>query len=394
LDVFERCEGFLEARHAQAAGIYPYFLAFDDHDAATARLNGREVVMCGSNNYLGLTRDERVLAAASEAVGRYGSSCTGSRLLNGSLRLHEELEQELADFFDMPAALVFSTGYQANLGAIAALAGPGDVVLVDREAHASIFDACRLSRASMRVFQHNDPDHLRSQLERRPADVGCLVVVDGVYSMGGDVCPVPDILEVCRQYSARLMVDDAHGAGVLAAGKGTCAYHGISGEADLLTLTFSKAFASLGGAVLGQEQVIHYIRHHASSQIFSASMTPSSTAAALAAVCIARREPWRAARALDHGSFMAAELARLGLDTGRPETPIVPVRIARTEATALAWRALLDRGVYVNAVLPPAASARLRTSYTAAHTREQLQFVLKAFAEVADELRPAEPASA
>lgn len=384
MDILDKCQQFVRAREAMAAGYYPYYLPFTGHDGTVCQLNGRELVMCGSNNYLGLTTDHRVTTASRAALDRYGSSCTGSRLLNGNLRLHDELERRLADFFGKPAALVFSTGYHANLGTMSALLGPGDTAFVDREAHASAIDGCRLAQVPIRTFTHNEPAHLRARLAKSPPG-GKLVVVDGVYSMGGDICRLPEIVDACRQYGARLVVDDAHGAGVLAGGRGTSALFGLTDQVDLITITFSKAFASLGGAVLGSEPVIHYLRHHARSQIFSASITPANAAAALRALEIVADEPWRCTRALDNARYIGAQLRQLGLDVGDSESPIVPVHTGDPATTVVAWRRLMELGVYTNAILPPAGSPRLRTSFTAAHEQRHLDRVVDAFATLVDE---------
>jgi 8-amino-7-oxononanoate synthase len=385
MDIFERAGAFTHARAARAAGLYPYFTVFDGPDATIARLpSGQEVVMCGSNNYLGLTSDRRVHAAAKLAIDEYGTSRTGSRLLNGNTPLHEELEAELADFLGMPAALVFPTGYQANLGVVAGLLSRHDVVLIDREAHASVYDACSMGPAKVRRFAHNDLDDLRRRLATCPADAGKLVVVDGVYSMGGDLPPLPEVVELCRRYGARLLVDDAHGVGVLAQGRGTCAHFGLTDQVDLVSITFSKALASVGGAVLGSEDVIEYLRHHARSLIFSAAAPPASLAAVLAAIRLVRAEPWRCELALDNARYVRRGLVELGYAPYPTETPIICVPTHDLSGTLLAWRGLLDHGVYVNAVLPPAASPRLRLSVGAAHTTEQLDRTVAAFGKVRD----------
>lgn len=384
MDLFAKCHDFTEARQAKAAGIYPYFVPFVDNDGTTARLDGREIIMAGSNNYLGLTKDPRVLAAARTALDASGSSVTGSRLLNGNLLLHEELEAELAAFFGKPAALVFSTGYGTNVGTIAALVSRGDEIYLDREAHASAIDGARMSQAPIRVFEHNSAADLRRKLAKRSA-VGRLVVVDGVYSMGGDLCPLPQILDVCEDFGARVLVDDAHGVGVVGRGRGTCAHFGVTDRVDLITVTFSKALASIGGAVVGDEEIIHYLQHHARAEIFSASMTPASTAAALTALRIAVTEPWRAEQALAGARYVERALRRLGLHVDDSDSPIVPVHTSGTFETAIAWRRLLDLGVYTNAVLPPAASPRLRTSFMATHTTEHLDRVVDAFRVARDE---------
>lgn len=385
MDIFEKCRQYTIAREAMKAGIYPYFVPFDDNEGTIARLHGREIVMCGSNNYLGLTKDPRVIQASHAALDESGSSCTGSRLLNGNLRLHEELESELASFFGKPAALVFPTGYQANVGAISGLLSRGDTIFADREAHASALDGALVSPASLRLFAHNDADDLRAKLAARRPGGASLVVVDGVYSMGGDLCELEAIVEVCNEFGARLIVDDAHGAGVLGGGRGTCAELGLADRVDLITVTFSKAFASLGGAIVGDEDVIHYLRHHARTEIFSASMTPSNTAAALTALRICTLEPWRSQQALANARYVDAGFASLGLDTGNSRSPIVPVITTEPYATARLWSRLMELGVYTNAVLPPAASTRLRTSFMATHSRAQIDYVLEAFGTVCDE---------
>ncbi|MGV9265783.1 aminotransferase class I/II-fold pyridoxal phosphate-dependent enzyme [Kitasatospora sp. NPDC003701] len=361
-----------------AAGIYPYFLPLTGHEGTTVTLGDRELVMCGSNNYLGLTSDPRVRKAAADALDRYGPSCTGSRFLNGNLDLHDQLEGELADFYGKPAAAVISTGYQANLGTISALAGRGDVVFADRDAHASIVDGCVLSGAKHRRFRHNDARALDRSLAAVPAQAGKLVVVDGVYSMEGDLCALPEIVEVCERHGARLIVDDAHGLGVLDQGRGTCSYFGLTDRVDLITVTFSKSLASLGGAVLGDDDVIHYIKHHARSLIFSASATPASMAAALTALRILREEPWRPERAQQNADYLRAGLVSLGISPGESSTPVIPLRTRGVIDTLLLWRRLIDNGVYTNPVVPPAASPRLRLSLMATHTTEHLNRVLDA----------------
>ncbi|RJL23300.1 aminotransferase class I/II-fold pyridoxal phosphate-dependent enzyme [Bailinhaonella thermotolerans] len=349
--------------------------------------------MCGSNNYLGLTCDPRVRDAAKTAVDRYGTSCTGSRLLNGNLDLHEELEHELAQFFGTEAAAVFPTGYQANLGVLYALLGRGDYVVLDSDDHASLIDGARISRANLRRFRHNDPASLEEQLRAIPAGAGILVVVDGVYSMEGDIADLPALAEVCRRYGAGLLVDDAHGAGVLAQGRGTAAHFRMTDQVDLISLTFSKAFASIGGAVLGPERVINYLKHASRPMLFSAGASPASTAAALTALRVLRAEPWRCERVLAIARRVHGALRELGFNAGASSTPVVPVLLGRPGADDLtnlvevfaAQRRLLDLGVYVNPVPPPAASYRLRTSFMATHTDEQIQQVIDAFAVLAGE---------
>lgn len=258
-DLFQKTLQFTQAKEAMEQGIYPYFRALSDSEGTTATFEGKEVVMIGSNNYLGLTTDPRVRQAAVEAVQRYGTSVTGSRFLNGTLELHLELDRRLAKFVGMEAALVFSTGYQTNVGTISAIVGKGDYVIIDKDAHACIVDGCLLSRGEMKRFRHSDITSLESVLSKLPADAGKLVIVDGVYSMGGDLAPLPDIVEVCKRYGARIMIDDAHGIGVTGQGRGTAAHFGLTDQVDLIMGTFSKSFASIGGFIAGSADVIHYI---------------------------------------------------------------------------------------------------------------------------------------
>ncbi|WP_244258301.1 pyridoxal phosphate-dependent aminotransferase family protein [Streptomyces sp. Tu 2975] len=381
-DVFSRFASFTAANDLIESGLYPYFLPLEGHDGTRARLDGRELIMCGSNNYLGLTDDPRVRTAAGRALDTYGSSCTGSRFLNGNIDLHQELEKELARFLGKPAALVMSTGYQTNLGVIAGLLTPRDHVVIDKGAHASVVDGCRLSGAKLRWFPHNDAGALAGILAGLPDDAPRLVVVDGVYSMEGDLCDLPAVVDVCRRYGARLVVDDAHGLGVLAGGRGTAAHFGLTDEVDLITVTFSKSLASLGGAVAGSEEAIHYLRHHARSLIFSASMTPANTGAALAALRVLRDEPELTDKLAANAAHLRRGLAAVGIGTGVSATPIIPVATHGTIGTLHAWRRLIDGGVYVNPVLPPAAEPRLRVSVTARHTTAQLDRVVQAFAAV------------
>lgn len=345
--------------------------------------------MAGSNNYLGLTTDPRVKEAALEATKRFGTSCTGSRFLNGSLDMHEQLEHELAEFVGKEAALVFSTGFQVNLGTISAIVGRDDYVIVDRDDHASIVDGCRLALGEMKRFKHNDARDLARVLASLPAERGKLVVVDGVFSMGGDIAPLPEYIPICQRYGARLMVDDAHSIGILAHGRGTAAHFGVTNDVDLIMCTFSKAFASLGGFIAGAEEVIFYIKHSARPFIFSASMPPSNTAAALAALKIMREEPERCERVIQNAARVRTGLTSLGFNTGQSQTPIVPVIIGDDMKTIHIWKALFDAGVFVNPVLPPAVPPNLsllRTSYMATHNNDQLDRVIETFARVGKEM--------
>lgn len=388
-DLFDKIKGFTQAKEAMELGIYPYFRALSDSEGTTAQFEGKEVVMIGSNNYLGLTTDPRVREAAIEAVRRYGTSVTGSRFLNGTLELHLELERRLAEFVGKEAALVFSTGYQSNVGAITAILGKGDFAILDKDDHASIVDGCTMSRGEMKRFKHNDPEDLDRVLEKLPEDAGKLVIVDGVYSMGGDIVPLAEISAVCKKHGARLMVDDAHGIGVTGNGRGTAAHFGLTDDVDLIMGTFSKSFASIGGFIAGSADVMHYIQHHARSLIFSAALPAPNAAAVLAALHIIETEPQHVEVLWDNGDYMRAGFKKLGYNTGNSCTPIIPVIIGDEYRTALAWAGLIDAGVYTNPVVPPATppnGSLLRTSYMATHRREHLDRALEAFKKVGEAL--------
>ena len=385
MDIFEKCRLYTRAKDAQAAGLYPYFIPLTDSEGTEVTVGDHRLIMIGSNNYLGLTTHPKVRQAAIEATERYGTSCTGSRFLNGTLELHLELERRLAEYVGTEAALVFSTGYQTNVGTISSLVGRGDYVITDKDDHASIVDGCRLAFGEMRRFGHNDLAHLERVLEGLSEDAGKLVVVDGVFSMGGDIAPLPELVPLCQKHGARLMVDDAHSVGVLGGGRGTAAHFGVSDQVDLTMGTFSKSFASLGGFIAGAADVIHYIQHNARSLIFSASMPPSSVAAVLAALEVMQEEPERIRRINEIGERMRAGFRELGFNVGASETTIVPVIIGDNMRTLMAWKALYEAGVYTNPVISPAVPpelALLRTSYMATHTDEQLDRVLATFAEV------------
>jgi len=389
VDLFDKCYQFTEAKAAIAAGIYPYFLPLTGNEGTEAIFGNKRLIMCGSNNYLGLTVDPRVRQAAIEAIEKFGTSCTGSRFLNGNLEFHEQLERELAEFVGKEAALVFSTGMQVNLGTISALVGRGDYVILDKEDHASIVDGALLSLGEVKRFAHNDLDDLERLLKRLPADKGKLVVVDGVFSMGGDLAPLDELVPLCKKYGARLMVDDAHGIGVTGGGRGTAWQFGVTEGVDLIMSTFSKSFASLGGFVAGDEPVIHYIKHHARSLLFSASIPPSNAAAALAALKIMREEPERVKRLNEIGDYMRAGFKRLGFNIGNSVTPIIPIIIGDRMRTVMVWHALFQAGVFVNPVLTPAVPPGmdlLRTSYMATHTDEQLDRVLAVFEQVGKQM--------
>jgi 8-amino-7-oxononanoate synthase len=385
MDLFEKCQKWTRAKEAIEAGLYPYFMPLDDTEGTEVTIGDKKLVMIGSNNYLGLTTHPKVREAAIEATRRLGTSCTGSRFLNGTLAWHLDLEQRLAEYVEKEAALVFSTGYQTNVGTISSLIGRSDVAITDKDDHASIVDGCHMSFGTMRRFRHNNMQDLERVLSRLASDCGKLVVVDGVFSMGGDIAPLPDIIRLCKKYSARLMVDDAHAIGVLGGGKGTAVHMGVNDEIDLVMGTFSKSFASLGGFIAGSESVIHYIKHTARSLMFSASMPPGNVAAVSAALDVMIEEPERIERVNQLGDRMRLEFQKLGFNTGPSQTPIIPIVIGDESATLLTWRLLFEEGVYTNPVVSPAVPSNLcllRTSYMATHTDDQMAFVLEKFEKI------------
>ena len=375
---------------AKELGLYPYFLPLENTEGTEVIMEGRKIVMIGSNNYLGLTTHPKVREAAIAAIKKYGTSCTGSRFLNGTLKMHLEAEEKFAAFVGKEASLMFATGMQANLGCISAVLGRDDIVIIDKDDHASIVDACRLGFGKMARFIHNDLSSLERQLKAAPSTSGVLVIVDGVYSMGGDIAPLPEIVDLTQKYGARLYVDDAHSLGVLGPqGRGTAAQFGLTDQVDMIMGTFSKSFASIGGFVAGDADVMEWVKHGARSFIFSASIPPSQVAAAVASLEIMQTEPewlerlWRNTRKMHEG------YRSMGFNIGPSETPVIPIIIGDELKTQLAWKALFDAGIYTNAVFPPAvppAKSLLRTSYMATHTDAQLDFVLDTFYQIGKEL--------
>lgn len=385
-DLFEKCYKFTAAKEAMAAGIYPYFHALDSGQDSEVVMNGKRVIMLGSNNYLGLTSDPRVKEAAIKAVEKFGVGCSGSRFLNGTLTLHLELEAKLAKFVNKEAALVYSTGFQTNLGIISAIAGRNDYILSDKENHASIVDGCRLSFAKLLKFKHNDMEDLERILKTIPETSGKLIIIDGIYSMEGDIADLPGVVKLAKQYGARIMIDDAHGFGVLGEhGRGTAEYFGLEDEVDIIMSTFSKSLASLGGFIAAKEEVIHYIKHSSRPFIFSASIPPSNAAAAMESLNIIEKEPERIKKLWDNAKFMKEGFEKLGLRIGNTQTPIIPIIIGEDYETFKLTMELLEEGVYVNPAISPAVEkgrSLLRTSYTPTHTREQLEYALAAFEKV------------
>ena len=387
--LFDKCKGFTKAREIQAAGLYPYFKAISKAEDTVVLIEGKERVMMGSNNYLGLTHHPRVLESSRRALEMFGSGCTGSRFLNGTLDLHEQLEARLAQFLGKEAALVFSTGYQANLGLISGLVGRGDIVFLDKLDHASIVDGAKMSFGETERFNHGDLDQLELRLSRH-GERGKLVIVDGVYSMEGNIADIPGLAKVVQKHGAALAVDDAHSIGVLGPnGEGTAHHFGMQDEVDLIVGTFSKSLASIGGFVAGTESVIHYLKHHARPLIFTAALPPANTAGVLAALEVMQSEPERRTRLWENTRRLQNGFRSLGFDIGPTQTPIVPVLIGTLENTFLFWRRLFDAGVFTNPVVPPAVppdECRLRTSLMATHTADQIDFALEQFATLGKEM--------
>ncbi|MDZ4259425.1 MAG: pyridoxal phosphate-dependent aminotransferase family protein [Gemmatimonadales bacterium] len=388
--LFDKCRQFTRAREIQAAGLYPYFKPISESEDTVVVIEGKKRIMLGSNNYLGLTHHPKVLEAATAALHRYGSGCTGSRFLNGSLDLHEQLETALAEFLGKESCLVFSTGYGANLGLIAGLVGRGETVYLDKFDHACIVDGAKLSFGETVRFNHGDIAGLARKLEQNHSGKGMMIVVDGVYSMEGDIADIPELVKVARRFGAALAVDDAHALGVLGPnGEGTGAHFGMQAEVDIIAGTFSKSLASVGGFVAGDESVIHFLKHHSRPFIFTASLPPANTAGVLAALEVMQQEPerrdalWANARRLQQG------FTSLGFEIGPTETPIVPVLIGPLDTTFVFWRKLYDAGVFTNPVVPPAvppSQCRLRTSVMATHSADQIDRAVEAFGKIGKEL--------
>lgn len=371
------------------SGLYPYFRPIERNDGTTALINDRKVIMAGSNNYLGLLSDPRVKEAAGRAIEQYGTGCTGSRFLNGTLDLHLELEERLALFMGREACVLFSTGYMTNQGVIQALAGKGDIIFSDKDNHACIVAGTQVSTAETWRFRHNDMAHLRRMLEKaereRPED-GRLIVTDGVFSMSGMIAKVPELLALAEEFNAVLMLDDAHAVGVVGpGGQGSASHFGLEKAVHLTTGTFSKSFASLGGFCVGDEDVIEFIRHTSSAHIFSASMPPANVATVIKCLDILEEEPWRVKRLWEISDYMRDGFRRLGFNVWASQTPIIPVIVGDMNTCFRFWEDLLDEGVFVNAVVPPAVpqgQSVIRTSYMATHTNDELDFILDAFKRV------------
>lgn len=397
MDLFDKCHNeFMQmVEGLKKDNVYPYFTALTSGQDTEVMMNGQKTVMIGSNNYLGLTSHPDVINAGIEALKKYGTGCSGSRFLNGTLDEHILLEKELAEFLHKEATVTFSTGFQSNLGIISAICGRNDVIIGDKENHASIYDACRLSYAKLLRYEHSDMEDLERQLKSVPEDKGILIVTDGVFSMGGDICKLPEIVQLAKKYGARIMVDDAHGLGVLGEhGRGTAEHFGLEDDVDIYMGTFSKSLASLGGYMAAKKDVVEYVRHNSRPFIFSASITPASVACARASLKILREHPERVRALREVSDYMREGLKAKGIKIIEATTPIIPIYTYTNERTFLACKMLQERGVYVNPCVSPAVpvgQSLLRTSYTATHTHEQLDRAINAIAEVMALLPPYNP---
>ncbi len=392
-DIFQKCREFTRADEVKAAGLYPYFRPIQENEGPVVMIEGRKIVMAGSNNYLGLTSHPKVKAAAVSAIEKYGTGCSGSRYLTGTIELHIELEERLAKYLGYESVLLFSTGYQTALGVISSLVSKGDYVISDKENHACIINGCVLAKGGFAEFlryKHNDIEDLEKVLSRLPENAPKLIVTDGVFSVSGELVHLPELLDVAEKYGARVMVDDAHATGVVGVGgRGTASRYGVTNRTDMTMGTFSKTFASLGGFVAGPERVINYIKHHSPALIFSASPTPASVAAALAALDILEQHPELVDQLIANADYMRAGFKAQGFNVYESPTGIVPVIVGDAEKAMIFWRKLYDAGVFVNAFVPPGVPpnmSMMRTSYMASHQKEHLDFILDVFAKVGKEL--------
>lgn len=386
MDLFKKCYQYDAAKKAREAGYYPYFHELTSKQDTVVHMEGKEMIMIGSNNYLGLTSHPEVIQASIEATLKYGTGVSGSRFLNGTLNLHRELEEELAAFLNKEDVSIFGTGFQSNLAIISGIAGRNDIIFSDKENHASIYDGTRLSYAEVVRFEHCDMKDLEDKLAKAPGNKGKLIITDGVFSMSGDIAKLPEIVALAKKYSARVMVDDAHGLGVMGeAGRGTAEHFGLEKDVDIIMGTFSKSLASLGGYMAAERDVIEYIRHNSRPYIFSAALPPANTAAALAALRILKREPERVKALADVAEYMRQGLKAHGLKIRDSKTPIIPIFTYMPLRTMLACNQLFEQGVYVNPVIPPATpigECLIRTSYTATHTKEQMDTAIDKIAKV------------
>ena len=389
--LFDKCRTYTVPDELRAAGLFTFFRTIESGQDPVVMMGGREMVMLGSNNYLGLTSHPKIKERAIEAIRKYGAGCAGSRLLNGTLDIHVELEERLAVFMKKPACVTFSTGFLVNLGVLSSLAGKGDAIYLDRQDHACIYDGARLAvGAEVKKFKHNDPEDLRRLLALNGDRNGRLLVVDGVFSMEGDIAPVPEYTRICDDYDVAFMVDDAHGVGVLGKhGRGTAEHFGLEHKVDLIMGTFSKSLATVGGFVVGEPDVIKFIKHRARALMFTAAPPPASVAAVLAALDIIESEPERRDRLWENTRFMMTALRAMGFDCGNSMTPVIPIVVGPDHLAFQMAARLDDEGVFVNAVVSPGSPpgrALIRTSYMATHTKAHLTRALEAFHKVGREL--------
>ncbi len=386
MDIFSKCKSYTLAKECREKGIYPYFHALESKQDTVVIMEGARRIMLGSNNYLGLTINQDVIDAAADAVRNLGTGCSGSRFLNGTLKMHLELEAELSSFLHKEGCVTFSTGFQSNLGIISSLVGLGDYVLCDRENHASIYDGCRLSMGKMLRYRHSDMADLEKKLKSIPEKAGILIVTDGVFSMSGDIAKLPEICDLAEKYGARVMVDDAHGLGVIGeGGRGTASHFGLEDKVDVIMGTFSKSLASLGGYMAASEVVCEYVRHNSRPFIFSASMTPATCAAALAALRHLEAHPELPKQLMAITEYARKGFISRGIPIKETDAPIIPIYTNSMENTLIKAKQLYDHGVFVNSVLPPAVAPNecmLRTSYMATLTEELIDEALDIFVEV------------
>jgi 8-amino-7-oxononanoate synthase len=393
MDLFEKCRAFTRADEVKALGLYPYFRPIEENEGPVVTIGGKKVVMAGSNNYLGLTAHPKVKQAAKDAVEKYGTGCSGSRYLTGTLDLHNKLETRLADFLGYESVLLFSTGYQTPLGTIPTLVQKGDYVISDKENHASIVNACLVAKGAFAEFiryRHNDVEDLDRVLAGLPESAGKFVVTDGVFSVSGEIVNLPGLIDVVHKHGARLMIDDAHAFGVIGkGGRGTASHFGRTADTDLTMGTFSKTLASLGGFIGGPERVINYLKHHSPALIFSASPTPSSCAATLAAIDVMEENPGMVDKLIANAEYMRVGFRNMGYTIIESQTAIVPVMVGDPDKAFFLWRKLFDNGVFVNAFVPPGVPpnmSMMRTSYMASHEKEHLDKILEVFESVGKEL--------
>jgi len=389
IDVFQKCHDYDRADKVRETGLYPYFVPLGGHVGAEMEIDGHSIIMLGSNNYLGLTDHPRVMERAKEAIDKYGTGCTGSRFLNGTLDLHLELEDRLAKFLGKEMAITFSTGFQANMGVISTIAGRDDFMYLDKLDHASIIDGSRMSYGRVLKYRHNDLDHLRYMLANNPS-TGAVIITDGVFSMEGDLANIPGLIDVAAEFGARLIVDDAHGLGAMGrTGRGTAEHFGCLDKVDIIVGTFSKSFACIGGFAAGAKQVMEYIKHTARTMIFSASLPPSAVATVIAVLDIIEEEPELIASSHHAAERARQGLASLGFNVGNSETPIIPIVIGDEMLTLLFWKKLFVGGVFTNPVVSPAVASggeMLRTSYMASHSDSMIDRALEIFERTGKEL--------